>query len=258
MPLPVLAFTDPVGAAGTPWLVLGTSLGTSTRVLWEAALPVLARSHRVVAWDLPGHGSSPPAATGFSVADLADAVRAGASALGIEAFRYAGVSLGGAVGLELGLRHPAPVEALVIVASGAKLGTGEAWLDRAAFVRARSTDAIVAGSAERWFAPEGADADHAVRARLLRSLRDADDESYALCCEALAAYDVRDRLGAIVAPVLAVWGEYDAVAPEAAARAIADAVARGEAACIRGAAHLPPAERPDETAHAMTRFLAGV
>ena len=67
---------------------------------------MLAERYRVVAWDLPGHGASPPATEPFTVADLADAVAAAIRALGADRVLYAGVSLGGATGLELGLRHP--------------------------------------------------------------------------------------------------------------------------------------------------------
>ena len=138
-------------------------------------------------------------------------------------FLYAGVSLGGATGLELGLRHPDLVSALAIVASGAQLGEPTGWHERAATVRAQSTSVLVIPSAQRWFAPGSIEREPDLSGRLLHALRDADAESYALCCEALAAYDVRDRLGEIGAPVVALWGEHDAVAPEAKALEIAAA-----------------------------------
>ncbi|MFZ8338249.1 alpha/beta fold hydrolase, partial [Staphylococcus aureus] len=68
--------------------------------------------------------------------------------------------------------------------------------------------------------------------RLLHVLQDADDESYARCCEALAAYDVRSSLGEIKVPVLAAWGQFDAVAPEEKAVEIASGVADGRAVRI--------------------------
>ena len=46
---------------------------------------------------------------------------------------------------------------------------------------------------------------------LLHALQDADDEGYVRVCEALAGFDVRDRLGEIGAPVLAVAGADDPV-----------------------------------------------
>ncbi|WP_439592930.1 alpha/beta fold hydrolase [Microbacterium sp.] len=246
-----IAFTDIVGPAGAPLLVLGPSLGTST-ILWESTAPALAERYRVTAWDLPGHGASVPARESFTVADLADAI---ATVVDELRFLYAGVSLGGATGLELALRHPERVRAAAIIASGAQLGDPAAWHHRAAQVRAQSTSSLIIASAQRWFA-EGSVARHPeLTGRLLHALQDADDESYALCCEALAEYDVRTALPQIGTPILAVWGESDNVAPSAKATEIADGVGNGGTAMIPDAAHLPPAEQPDALADVLLAFF---
>lgn len=248
---PALAFTQPIGPGGAPLVVLGPSLGTST-ILWDTVAAILSRRFRVTAWDLPGHGRSPATSTGFSVTELADAV---ATAVDEPSFFYAGVSLGGAVGLELMLRHPGRVTAAAILASGAQLGDPDAWRERAAQVRAQSTSSLLIASARRWFA-EGSVARHPqLTGRLLHALQGADDESYARCCEALAEYDVRDRLGEIATPVLALWGEHDAVAPASKSEEIAGGVIAGEAAMVTDAAHLPPAEQPAAVAGALLAFF---
>lgn len=46
------------GPVTAPPLLLGPSLGTST-ALWDKVAPELSVTHRVVRWDLPGHGLSP-------------------------------------------------------------------------------------------------------------------------------------------------------------------------------------------------------
>jgi 3-oxoadipate enol-lactonase len=255
MTLPSIALT-PLGrpvsdADAAPLLLLGPSLGTST-ILWEDVAPALVADYRVVAWDLPGHGASSPATESFTVADLADAVAASVAG----PFLYAGVSLGGAVGLSLALRHPDRVAAAAILASGAQLGDPAAWHERAAQVRAQSTSSLIIASAQRWFAPNSVARRPELSGRLLHALQDADDESYALCCEALAGYDVRPELGSIKTPVLAVWGEHDGVAPESKALEIADGVADGTVMAMAGAAHLPPAEQPEATASVLLDFFA--
>ncbi|HRP99374.1 MAG TPA: alpha/beta fold hydrolase [Terrimesophilobacter sp.] len=249
-----IVLADPVGPTGAQVLVLGSSLGTSA-LLWGRTLPALRARYRVVAWDLPGHGASPPAQEPFTIGELADAVAEAVADAVNGPFLYAGVSIGGATGLELLLRHPGLVTAAAIIASGARLGEPTAWHERAAKVRAESTSSVVISSAQRWFAPGSLARDPELTGRLLHVLQDADDESYALCCEALAAYDVRDRLGSIVDPVLAIWGEHDLVAPEEKAREIADGVGDGRLECIAGAAHLPPAEQPDTVVALLTGFF---
>jgi len=247
----MIALTAPVGPADAPLVVVGPSLGTST-ILWEDVVPLLADDYRVAAWDLPGHGAGPVAIGPFTVADLADAV---AATVPDETFLYAGVSLGGATGLELALRHGERLRGAAIVASGAVLGEPASWTDRAAQARAQSTSSLIVASAQRWFAPDSIARRPELTGRLLHVLQDADDDGYARCCEALAAYDVRPVLGEIRVPVLAAWGSFDAVAPEAKAVEIAEGVADGRVARIDDAGHLPPAEQPAATAALLLEFF---
>jgi 3-oxoadipate enol-lactonase len=251
MTSPTIVCAATQGPPGAPLIVLGCSLGTST-ILWDDVVPLLAQRYRVVSWDLPGHGASPAPTQPFTVGDIANAV---AAAVAGERFFYAGVSLGGATGLELLVRHPRRVRAAAIIASGARLGDPSAWHDRAEQVRRQGTSSLIAASAGRWFAPGSISRRPEISGRLLHTLQDADDEGYALCCEALAAYDVRADLGAIIAPVAALWGEHDTVAPEAAADEIAGGVRDGYALRIADAAHLPPAEQPVAVAEAMLAFF---
>ncbi|MDQ1082155.1 MULTISPECIES: alpha/beta fold hydrolase [Microbacterium] len=252
--VPLISLTAPVGPAEAPLVVVGPSLGTST-ILWDDVVPLLADDYRVAAWDLPGHGAGPVAREPFTVADLADAV---ARAVPDDTFLYAGVSLGGATGLELALRHGSRLRGAAIVASGAQLGDPAAWHDRAAQSRTQSTSSLIVPSAQRWFAPDSIARRPELTGRLLHALQDADDESYARCCEALAAYDVRSSLSGIEVPVLAAWGAVDAVAPEAKAVEIAEGVRDGRIARIDDAGHLPPAEQPEAVAALLRSFFASV
>ena len=256
MTIPSIAITEPTGPDGAPLLVLGPSLGTST-ILWDAAAATLRETHRVAAWDLPGHGHSPASRSGFTVGEIALGLLDAISGLGEQRFRYAGVSLGGAVGLELMLAAPDRVTAAAAICSGAKIGTTDGWLERAASVRVQGTASLVVGSAERWFAPGSIERSPDISGRLLHALRDADDESYAHCAEALATYDVRGKLPNIATPVLAIWGEHDGVTPEASAREIAEGVQHGSVERVADAAHLAPAEQPAVVASLLTRFFEG-
>ncbi len=128
-------------------------------------------------------------------------------------FHYAGVSLGGAVGLQLGIKHGDRLKSLSVQCSGAKIGTPEGWRERAETVRTQGTPVMIQGSAQRWFAPGFMDRQPELSSRLLHTLRDADRFSYALCCEALAGFDVRDELGTIRVPTQAIAGALDSAAP---------------------------------------------
>jgi 3-oxoadipate enol-lactonase len=258
MTVPRIVAAAPAGPPGAPLLVLGPSLGTSA-ILWDAAAArlrtVAGGAFRTVQWELPGHGTGPATREAFTVAELAEGVIHLLDELGETRVHFAGVSLGGAVGLELLLAHPDRVDAAAIVCSGAAIGTPAGWAERAATVRASGTPSVVVASASRWFAPDSMTHSPEITGRLLNSLRDADDESYALCCEALEGYDVRERLAEITVPVLAVWGEFDTVTPEASSAEIAAGVRHGRVAEVVGASHLAPAERPDAAARQLQDFF---
>lgn len=240
---------------GAPTLVLGPSLGTTTR-LWSAAIPLLAQHFDILAVDLPGHGASPAATEPFNTGELADAVARVAALAGVERFYYAGDSLGGQLALELALRHPEKAIAVSIICSAAKVGEPAAWLERAATVRSQGTPVLVGPSAGRWYAPGFIEKNPELVGAMLIELSDTDDESYALCCEALAGCDLRSRLAEIEVPVLALWGALDVVIPPADARAVAEGVRYGRGIELAGVAHLAPAESPTEVAHALIDFFS--
>ncbi len=250
-----LTFTRLAGDGTAPrLLLLGPSLGTDVETLWGTTLALLPDEVEVVGWDLPGHGRSAPTTGAFQVAELAATVRARAAELAAgRPTSYAGVSLGGAVGFLLAT-DPGPFGRVATLASLSRLGTPESWAERAALVRGAGTSAVVEGSAQRWFAPGFLDRDPATADDLLLRLREVDDESYALTCEALAAYDARPGLGDVAVPLLVVAGEHDPVAPPDAARAVA-AEAGARAEVMNGVAHLPPAEDPATTAALLVPHL---
>ncbi|MCY7411934.1 MAG: alpha/beta fold hydrolase [Salinibacterium sp.] len=256
MTVPQIAITKPRGPAGAPLVVLGASLGTTT-VLWDGAAAFLSDRFRVLAFDHPGHGSSPAARDSFTVAEIGTGLLRALDSIGEREFHYAGLSFAGAVGLELLLTARERVTSAAIVCSGAKIGEAPGWHERAAAVRANGTASLVSGAAERWFAPGSIDRNPHVTARLLNDLRDTDDESYALCCEALARYDVRGMLGQVAPPVLAIWAEHDEVTPESSASLIANGVQVGRIHQIADASHLAPAEQPAAVAAAMSAFFSG-
>lgn len=242
-------------APSSALLVLLPSLGSTTE-LWDGVLPALARhpgAPRILRVDLPGHGASPAAREPFTVAELADAVLAVVDEVGGGAFHVAGDSLGGAVALELSITAPDRVRSLAMFCSGAAIGTPAAWAQRAAQVRASGTASVVAGSAQRWFAPGYLDAHpDGPGGHALRTLVEVDDESYALCCEALAAFDRRGDLAGVRAPSVIVAGAHDAVTTPALMRELADGIPGARFVELPHAAHLIPLEDPGATAELLT------
>ena len=248
----------PSTAAASPLLVLLPSLGT-TADLWDAVVARLAASleaPRILRVDLPGHGASPVTREPLTVADLAAGVLALIDEVGGGAFHVAGDSLGGAIALELATAAPERVLRFAMFCSGAKIGTAESWAQRAAQVRASGTASVVAGSAQRWFAPGYLDAHpDGPGPRALNALLDVDDESYARCCEALGAFDRNNALGAVQAPALIVAGGHDPVCTPASMHELSASLPNARFVELPDASHLVPLEDPDTTAAVLADHL---
>lgn len=248
MSTPRITGVELAGHPSLPLLVVGPSLGTGVARLWAEAARRLGETFHVIGWNLPGHDGAPPTGA-YTMADLATGVRSYLD--GVRSDRgddrpcgYAGVSVGGAVGLQLLLDAPDVLTGAVLLGTGATIGEPAAWRERAATVRAHGTPAMVTGSTQRWFAPGFLERDPRTAAALLDVLRHTDAEGYAQVCEAIASFDIRERLAEITAPVLTIAGASDTVTPPASLDAIGDGVRRGRRVVLGDVGHLAPAEAP--------------
>jgi 3-oxoadipate enol-lactonase len=214
-------------------VVLCGSLG-ATSSIFDAQAPALA-GRRVVLVDHPGHDGAPPADV-RTVADLAARVL---ERVGDDHFSFVGLSLGGAVGMQLALSAPKRLDKLVLACTSARFGEPAQWSDRAALVRREGLERIVDAVLARWFttgAPDG------FREMFLAT----DRESYASCCDALARWDVREELGAIEAPTLVIAGEQDPSTPPEHGELIASRIPGARFEVMPEAAHLANVECADE------------
>ncbi|MEU5837174.1 alpha/beta fold hydrolase [Streptomyces diacarni] len=249
-------------ADGTP-LILGPSLGTSLAV-WEPQVPALTRHHRVLRYDLPGHGGDAvggsavaPDAGPATVAGLASRVLALADHHGWETFRYAGISLGGGVGTHLAVHHPERISSLALVCSSAWFGEPAGWYERAALVREDGTRSLLEATPGRWFAEPERMTGTKLGARLLADLAEADPAGYAACCEAVAAFDARPALSRITTPTLIVAGAADPAIPPAHAGELARGIRASTLVQVPGAAHLAGVERPEAVTEALLALWDG-
>lgn len=254
MTRPNIKIVDFGGNQNAPLIVLGPSLGTSVTALWSPAASLLTGTHRVLGWDLPGHGVTPAPRDYFTIGELADAVACCFARH--SAFSYAGVSVGGAVGLQMLIDRRASINAAALICTGPRIGEPTAWRERARTVRRRGTRALLTSASQRWFAPGFPDRNPATAKRLLASLESADDEGYAVTCEALADFDVIDSLTELTVPVLAIAGHHDVATPPAQLHDLACRIGAGFLElCESG--HLAPAEQPKRVAQAITTLIEG-
>jgi len=238
------------GPEGAPVLVFSNSIGT-TLELWDAQLPAFTPSFRVLRYDQLGHGRSDVPSGPYTVERLGRELLALLDELEVERFSFCGLSLGGTVGMWLGVNAPERVDRLVLAATSANFGPPSRWAERIEQVRAGGMGPIADGTMARWFTPA-----FAGTAPYRDQVASTPAEGYAACCQALGAWDFRAELGRITAPTLAVAGADDPATPPADLEAIANGIPGARLVVIPSASHLVNVEQPDAFDRAVLDHLA--
>lgn len=243
------------GPAGAPVLVLGNSIGTTPSV-WAPQAPVLGRHFRLLRFDYPGHGGSPAPPGPYSIGDLAGGVLALLDWHGIDVAAYAGISLGGMVGMWLASHAPDRVSRLALLCTSACLDLN--WAERAALVRSQGMGPVADATPARWFTAAFRESDPETVAAFMGEMREVQPEGYAGCCDAIRVMDQRGSLSPVTAPTLVIAGAEDPATPPRHGAVIAGRIAPSRLRVVRGASHLANVSQPGEvTALLLSHLLAG-
>ncbi|MFC4946920.1 3-oxoadipate enol-lactonase [Pseudonocardia sp. GCM10023141] len=200
------------GPRDAPVLVLSGSLG-STVEMWRPQVPRLSEKFRLIRIDHRGHGGSPNPPGPYRVADLAGDVISLLDDLGVDRVAWCGLSLGGMIGMYLGSEAPERLTSLTLCCTSAHFPDPSSWTGRIAAVKSGGTGSIAEAVVARWFTPDWAAAHPEVVAEAVAMVTDTPDDGYIACCEALRAWDHRDRLAAVAVPTLVIAGTGDLATP---------------------------------------------
>ncbi|MGH3303669.1 MAG: alpha/beta fold hydrolase [Streptosporangiaceae bacterium] len=231
-----------------PALLLTHGYG-ATSAMFAPNVAALAASHRVVTWDLRGHGRSgyPADPADYSAANALADMAALLAELGADRAVLGGHSLGGYLSLDFALTFPDRVTALVLI------GTGPGYRNDAARDDwNRRAHATAARLAERGLAGLGSSAE-------LHSgeHRDASGLIHA-ATQTLTQRDARviDGLPRIAVPTLVVVGAEDTPFL-GAADYMAAKIPGARKVVIAAAGHAPNVSQPEVFNAEVARFLGG-
>lgn len=236
---------------------------------WLENIPHFARTHRVIALDLPGFGASPMPPWELTIPAYGRFVRDFCERLGIELCSLVGNSMGGFIASEVAITEPERVDDLTLVSAA-----GITW------ARARREPAEMLARVGRAAAPlflrfelsairrpkirEGAfrgvfHDPNALRRELLweNVVPAFQSPGYFDAMLNLVGYDIRDRLEEIGVPTLIVWGRNDRVVPVPAALSYKKRIGdNAELVIFDECGHVPEMERPLRFNRLLERFLA--
>jgi 3-oxoadipate enol-lactonase len=237
-----------------PVLVLSNSLGTDLS-MWDPQMEVLQRHFRVLRYDTRGHGQSSITPGEYTIERLGRDALGLLDSLDLDHVHFCGLSMGGVIGIWLGIHAPSRLQRLVLCNTAARIGTKEMWNGRIATVRKDGIKPVAATVIERWFTPGFRASFPEKAARAQRMLEQTPPEGYAGCCAAIRDMDQREAVARIKAPTLVIYGGSDSVIPLANAHFLTEQIVDAKELELP-AAHLSNVEQPDAFTEAVSTFLS--
>jgi 3-oxoadipate enol-lactonase len=236
-----------------PVIVFSNSLGTNLS-MWDPQVLSLSRKFRVLRYDARGQGLSTTAPGPYTIEGLARDVIQLLDRMAIKRANFCGISMGGMIGVWLGIHAAEHFDRVVLCNTGARLGSTEMWNGRIAMVKTGGTSSIAAASVGRWFteafiasAPAAVEA---ARQMLLQSPADG----FIACCDAIRDADFTTEVSQVKVPALVISGSHDVAATPTQGRFLAENI-KGARYVELNAAHLSNIETAQEFSNSLLEFL---
>jgi pimeloyl-ACP methyl ester carboxylesterase len=244
-----LYFKDIQPQRGEPraTLVLMHGAGGS-HLSWRRQFDDLSREFRVIAIDLPGHGMSDGNGE-VTIGAHERCVTALINSLGLEQVVLGGHSMGGAIALEMAMKDPDRVEALMLVGSGARLRVLPAIFS---MIR-ENFEVAVEGVTNFVFSPHASPELVNEEKNLLRKASpDVLIKDFAAC----DSFDMMDKLGTVRAPVLIACGKDDRLTPPKYSEYMHEKLACSDLVLFDECGHMAMLEKSVEFNQCVSSFLA--
>ena len=214
---------------------------------WKAQIKGLSGRVNAVAIDLPGHGRS-----GIdgkkAVEDYARAVLEFIGAAGIQNPIPCGLSIGGAIVMQLLLDSAVQFQAGIVIGTGAKLKVMPKIFEIIEKDYSGFVDMLCKLSASEKTAPGAIQP-------FQEDLQKCDPRVTYGDFQACNDFDVMESLGQISVPVLIISAEEDQLTPPKYADFLESAISDTTRAHILDAGHIAPMEKPQEVNQAIIEFL---
>jgi 3-oxoadipate enol-lactonase len=234
-------------------LVFSNSLGTHYS-MWDPQVPEFLKKFRVLRYDTRGHGQSSLTPGPYSIEQLGNDLLALLDALHLDRVHFCGLSMGGMIGMWLGVNAPERLNKLALCNTGAKIGTAEGWNSRIDAVQKNGMKSVASATVERWFTPAFRAKAPATVAGIHKMLEEANAEGFVACSAAVRDFDFREQVSKIRLPTLVISGAHDPGTPPADGRFLVRHISGARYAELN-AAHLSNIEDQDRFTNELAAFL---
>ncbi len=231
--------------------------------MFREQVAVLSRQYRVITYDHRGQGKSRVTPDGYDMDTLYDDAAGLIEQLCDGPVHFAGLSMGGFIGMRLAARRPDLLHSLILLETSADpepvenqgkyrtLNTAVRWLG--VWAVAKPVMKIMFG---KTFLTDSARAnDYAYWANQLKQNKRSIVRAVAGVIDRKGVYG---ELASIVLPTLVLVGDEDVATVPAKARRIHEAIAGSRLVIVPGAGHSSSIEQPEAVNQAIMTFLGAV
>lgn len=242
------------GPEDGPPLVLLHALGLNLS-LWDGLVAHLPR-HRILRIDMRGHGASDMPPAPYAMGSLIRDTERAMDHTGMREAVVLGLSIGGLIAQGLAVKRLDLVRGLVLSNTAARIGHASQWQQRIETVRQGGLLALHDAMMERWLGRSW----HSNPALpgLSQMFLSGSAEGWMGCAAAIAGTDFYETTATLRLPALFIAGGNDGSTPPDLVRETADLIPGHRFHLIRGAGHIPMAEKPGDYALALRDFLTAI
>jgi pimeloyl-ACP methyl ester carboxylesterase len=219
---------------------------------WHYQYDHLGKRYSPIAPDLPGHGRSSGVEGLRTIEDYASFAAAFLDALKLDSLVVVGHSMGGAIAIELALRHPRRVKALILIATAAKFDIPKE--------RIETWRAVTMGRSSQPFNNEGySPKTISTKPEIIREgwgeQIQTDPRVRWGDLVACSQSDLRARISQVDKPTLVLAGADDTITPPAEAELLKSRIKAARLEVVPDAGHRLTTERPDVINAAIEKFV---
>lgn len=229
----------------------------SSADFWQGQRAAFQDAHYV---NLLGHGDAldqdlSHEASAPSISQYGDGLIANIEEQGLQNVVLNGHSMGGAVVLEVALRHPGWLRGLVLTCSGSRFKVSSNLLELLRSDFRAGVDFILEHS---FSTPEGelSYRQRAVRYGTMRQMLRVPQAVVLGDYEACKAFDVSKRLAQIGVPTLIIAGQSDRMTALERSEELHAGIRGSHMVVIEGAGHMAPLEKPEDYNKVVSEFVA--
>lgn len=210
---------------------------------------ILSAKHSPVSFDFPGHGRSSGTESLKSVTAYSDFTYAVWKALGVRPVVIIGHSMGGAIAIDLALRHADMLEGLVLTCTAAKFDIPDDLI--------KTWESVMKGRQGQPFTKVSCSPKTPQEIIQEGWMEQIKTDPRVRCFDLIACQqvDLTAQLGEIKVPTLVLAGEDDATTPVAQAEELRENIPGAQLAVIPEAGHWLPLEKPQEACNAIDAFF---